>query len=72
MQPTVRGIFGDPKARIVSLVRRSKKRHAAVAQGCSVAGTTEEHEECGICRVGIPGCTWSSRFAGYIVEAAAK
>lgn len=33
VQPTVRGIFGDPKARIVSLVRRSKKRHAAAAQG---------------------------------------
>ena len=42
VQPTVRGIFGNLKARIVSLVRRSKKRHTAAAQGCSVVGTTEE------------------------------
>ena len=28
-QPTVRGVFGDPKARVVTLVRRSKKRSAA-------------------------------------------
>ena len=25
-QPTVRGVFGDPKARVITLVRRSKKR----------------------------------------------
>lgn len=24
--PTVRGVFGDPKARVITLVRRSKKR----------------------------------------------
>ena len=29
-QPTVRGIFGDLKARVITLVRRSKKRSAAV------------------------------------------
>lgn len=28
-QPTVRGVFGDPKARVISLGRRSKKRSAA-------------------------------------------
>ena len=30
-QPTVRGVFGDPKARVITLVRRSKKRSAAAA-----------------------------------------
>ena len=29
--PMVRGIFGDPKARIVRLVRRRKKQHAGPA-----------------------------------------
>src|SRR5262245_51092038 len=33
VQPTVRGVFGNPKARLVSLVRRSKKQHAGAAQG---------------------------------------
>ena len=30
--PMVRGIFGDPKARVIALERRSKKRSAAVSQ----------------------------------------
>ena len=72
VQPTVRGIFGDPKARIVSLVRRSKKRHAAAAQGCSVVGTTEEFVRFGICPAATRGCIWSSRFGEWIAEAAAK
>lgn len=72
MQPTVRGVFGDPKARIVSLERRSKKLRAAAAPGCRVAGTTEEFVRFGICRAGIRGCLWSSRFGEWIAEAAAK
>jgi hypothetical protein len=72
VQPTVRGVFGDPKARIVSLGRRSKKRCAATAQECSVVGTTEEFVRFGICRAGIRGCIWSSRFGDWIAEAAAK
>ena len=35
----MRGIFGDPKARVIGLNRRSKKRHAAVAVACRWAGT---------------------------------
>jgi hypothetical protein len=30
-EQTVRGIFGDPKARVITLKRRSKKRLAGVA-----------------------------------------
>src|SRR5262249_24278099 len=72
VQPTVRGVFGDPKARLVSLVRRSKKQHAGAAQGYNRVGTTEEPVGCETCRVGIRGCTWSSKFAGYFVEAPPK
>jgi len=39
-QSTVRGVFGDPKARVITLVRRSKKRSAAVADGRTGGGTT--------------------------------
>jgi hypothetical protein len=38
-QPTVRGCFGDPKARVITLVRRSKKQPAGVAVGCKRVGT---------------------------------
>jgi hypothetical protein len=37
---TVRGVFGDPNVRIVSLDRRSKKQSAAVAAASRRAGTT--------------------------------
>ena len=36
----VRGIFGDRKARVITLVRRSKKRPAARAGRCITAATT--------------------------------
>ncbi|MEX2163042.1 MAG: hypothetical protein WD823_02200, partial [Sulfuricaulis sp.] len=39
-QSTVRGVFGDPKARVITLVRRSKKRSAETADGRTWAGTT--------------------------------
>jgi hypothetical protein len=36
---TVRGVFGDPRVRVITLVRRSKKRSAAHAVVCTAAGT---------------------------------
>ena len=39
-EPTVRGVFGDPKARVIRLKRRSKKRLAAVAVMSRWAGMT--------------------------------
>ncbi len=50
-QPTVRGVFGDPKARVISLVRRSKKRPAAAVPACSRAGTTGVCAAFATCRV---------------------
>ena len=52
-EPTVRGIFGDPKARVISLKRRSKKRRAAVAVGSRWAGTTARSVGCAIYHAGI-------------------
>ena len=70
--PMVRGVFGDPKGRVVSLVRRSKKRFVAAAANGNVVGTTVECARSEICHVAIPGCTWSSRCAGFFVEAVAR
>lgn len=57
-QPTGRGVFGDPKARVISLVRRSKKRPVAVAVACSPVGTTGAHARRAICRAATGACTW--------------
>src|SRR5512134_56353 len=35
-EPTVRGIFGDPKARVITLRRRSKKRRVGAVVGSSL------------------------------------
>jgi hypothetical protein len=45
---TVRGIFGDPKARIIRLNRRSKKRDAPIADACTAAGTIALSAVCAI------------------------
>src|ERR1019366_5248769 len=49
---TVRGIFGDPDVRIVSLDRRSKKQSAVVAGG---------YGEFATCRVQDFGLFWNSK-----------
>jgi hypothetical protein len=59
----VRGIFGDPKARIVTLQRRRKKRRAASAVNPAVPITTASSGTSATCRAAIPVCTWRSRFA---------
>lgn len=45
---TVQGVFGDPRARLVTLVRRTKKRPAAAAVVRIVRGTTALIDGCGI------------------------
>ncbi|MCK6555778.1 hypothetical protein L6Q96_14570, partial [Candidatus Binatia bacterium] len=47
---TVRGVFGDRMARIVTLVRRRKKRNAASAGKRSAASTIGVNAWCAICR----------------------
>src|SRR4029077_5300471 len=71
-EPTVRGIFGDPKARVIGLNRRSKKRHAAVAVACRWAGTIARFAGCAICRVATRGFSWNWRCASSTVATAAR
>jgi len=71
-QPTVRGVFGDPKACVIDLVRRSKKQPAAAAAGSTTAGTTGVRAEHGICRAVTGGSIWSSRSGVSSARAAVK
>src|SRR6266849_147439 len=59
---TVRGVFGDPKARVIVLVRRSKKRSAAAAVACTRAGTIGAYGGFAIFPVATRASTWRSRF----------
>jgi hypothetical protein len=66
----VKGVFGDPFARVVTLVRRSKK-HAAGCVAASIrAGMTDVSVVFAICHAGHCGCTWRSRFDAYAVGTA--
>ena len=58
----VRGIFGDPKARIVLLRRRRKKRPAAPVANPFGAFTIARSAGSATCPVATRACTWRSRF----------
>ena len=69
-KPTVRGVFGNPKVRVVTLVRRSKKLAAGVADDCKQAGMTDEFGKYAICLVETPWCCWNSRFGAFSARVA--
>ena len=69
---TVGGEFGDPKARVVTLVRRSKKQPAARVAGYSRAGTINAPVAFAICLAATRESTSSSMCAGSRVELAAR
>jgi len=66
----VRGVFGDPQARVITLVRRSKKRSAVRVVGCIEGGTIAEHVRYATCLAGGIGSIWSSRLGACFAEAA--
>lgn len=66
----IRGLFGDSKARIITLVRRSKKLSATHVAGDSLVGTTRRFGEFAICPVATHEFIWSSRFDGCCVGTA--
>jgi hypothetical protein len=57
----VRGVFGDLKARIVSLRRHRKKRPVAPVANPIEASTTASFAESAICPVATPACFWRSK-----------
>ena len=60
----VKGIFGDPKARIVRLERTGKKRFAGLVERYIGVSMIERAVEFAIFRAAMPACTWTLRFAG--------
>jgi hypothetical protein len=59
-----RGIFGDPKARVITLKRRSKKRLVAVAVVSRRGGTIARSAACAIFRAVTHGYFWNWRCGG--------
>ena len=67
----VQGLFGDPRARLVTLVRRGKKRSAGSAAPHTALGTIAEPVGFGICPAPITASTSTSRCGASSVGAVA-
>src|SRR5260370_17202020 len=68
----VRGVFGDPHARIVTLVRRSKKRPAGHADENIPGGTIARFAALEIFRPAACAYSWSSRYGASGAPSAAR
>jgi len=66
----LKGMFGNSPARIVTLVRRQKKRYAAHAARPLVASTIARFIACGTWTLAARASTWNSSIAGYTAESA--
>ena len=66
----LKGMFGDFPARIVTLVRRQKKRCAVHAARPLEASTTVRSIRCGTLIPEACGCIWNLKFAGSIAGSA--
>ena len=68
----VKGVFGDPKALVIELTRRSKKRAAAFVAKSTRVGTTRNASRCVIYRAVIGACIWRLMFAGFTARVATR
>ena len=71
-QATVRGVFGDPQARVVTLTRRSKKRFAASVGVRIRVGTIAKSDGYATCPAATPVCTSTWRSGVWRAGAAGK
>jgi hypothetical protein len=58
----IKGVFGDPKARVIALERRAKKPSADVADVFSSVGTTtvfDAYATCPVATLGSISTSWS-------------
>jgi len=67
---TVKGIFGDPKARVITLRRRSKKQPVAVAVENMWDGTTARYGAYGTYLAAMPVFIWRRKSAEYFARIA--
>jgi len=66
------GIYGDPKARVIGLIRRGKKRSAGPVVVFTMLSTTEKREEFAIFPVATCGFTWTWKSAESSVAGARR
>jgi len=57
----IKGIFGDPRARVITLGRSQKKRYAVVVVPCTEVSTTRGCGVSGIYRAGRCESIWRRR-----------
>jgi len=60
----IKGVFGDTRARVITLRRTQKKRYAAVAVQCIEVITTRRRDAYGIFHVEMPGYIWKWKCGG--------
>ena len=66
----LKGIMGDSLARIVTLVRRQKKRDAVHAASPPAVSTTIRSTGCAMLIPEAPGFSWNSSIGGWIAGSA--
>ena len=71
-QARLRGVFGDPKARVITLIRRSKKRCAVCVARCTGVSTTAPGGRFAICRAATCASISISKCAASRAGVAAK
>ena len=70
--PTVRGVLGDPKARVITLRRRSKKRVVGRVVEYTGVGTTDASDGSGTLLAATCASTWKWKCDACIAGAAAR
>jgi hypothetical protein len=66
------GVFGDPKARVIKLARRSKKRSAVVVGARTEVGTIVRDAGYAICPVAATGFICNSKCGAWPAAAVAR
>jgi hypothetical protein len=69
---TVSGIFGDPHARVLGLMRRGKKVSAGLVVRFTQPFTTERSEESATFPVGASAFFWQWKSAEFLVAGAGR
>jgi hypothetical protein len=69
---TLSGIFGDPRARVIALIRRGKKLFVVPVAASIIPSTTGKSAGFATCPVARCGFIWKWRSAASLVEGAGK
>ena len=70
--PSVRGVFGAPKVRVLTLCRRQKKQRVEYVADGTPAFMTKGFDVCETCLVESTASTWNCLRAAWTVATASK